>query len=607
MPYNIQYSNTAKPLISVRDGDLDKQTSLTFIGQNYNKSYSSIIGENFLHLLENFAKSTPPSTPVEGQLWYNSTEGSIEKGLKVFNGSNWISLAVIKKGNSEPPPISPSLPMVLGDLYVDTAKQQLYIFNEQKWTLVGPKYEIGDKTTAEVEIITDSVGNNTRAILTLFVKNNRVAILSDREFTPKIVIDGFPIIRQGITLSTTNFQVSSKITKFWGISEKAESLIIGDTAVSGSNFLRSDVASTTYQRFNVSNNNGISIGADLSLSIGIDPVTSSSIIYNKISGSNISFRLQNSGQIKTVLNIDARGGVGINTAPDEDISLDVVGDIKTDSSIIITGTNDSNVVNPNLPSFKTLGGALISKSLKVNDKLTVGGVSVLGNNTTIQGQLFLDKSTGPVITPVNTEVNDIGSTDLKFNNIYSNNFYGNLVGRSQSARYLSDGIRIGMSSNDINASIITIGDSLTNLTGNLSATLNSQIVYTKPSPDVSGLRVLNPSLSLLPSDLILISRKVNPSIENTNQTLIKLTGDQLFSSIRLTTMQIGSIILWPNVSKIPLGYLLCNGQSLPQAGYQELYTVLGTTNFIDNEISKFNLPNLTPLNGMNYIIYTGKS
>ena len=36
-------------------------------------AYGTVIAENFLHLLENFASPTEPRTPVEGQLWYDST------------------------------------------------------------------------------------------------------------------------------------------------------------------------------------------------------------------------------------------------------------------------------------------------------------------------------------------------------------------------------------------------------------------------------------------------------------------------------------------------------------------------------------------------------
>jgi hypothetical protein len=607
MPYDIQYSDIAKDPISVADGSLNQETSLTFIGKNYNQSYSSIIGENFLYLLENFAKSTPPTTPVEGQLWYNLSEGSIDNGLKVFDGTNWIPLGVIKKGVGDPPPISTSLPFKIGDLYVDTTKQQLYIYGENRWTLVGPKYQTGDKTTAEVETIIDAASNIPRAILTLFVKNNRVAIISEREFTPKTLIDGFSVIKQGITLSTTKFQTPTKINKFWGVSEKAESLLVGDIAVDSIKFLRSDIVSTTYQTFNVQNNNGISIGQDLKLSLGIDSTTNSSIIYNGISGSRTTFKLLNNGQIKSVMTIDAESKVGINkTAPVE--ALDVVGNIKTDSSVIISGTNnDYDVSNPDSPSFKTLGGAWINKSLKVVNNLIIGGTSTLGNNTTIQGQLILEKTSGPVLLPVSPTDTylDIGTGVQKFGDVYAKNFRG-IANSAISSKYLDNGIAIKIQSNDITAPEIIIGSSVETLENNvLVPSLNSQIIYTKSSPDqVSALA--NKSLSLLNSDLVLVSRKLNNNPDDNTYQLVKLTGAQVLSSFTKSTIQIGSIILWPNINAIPSGYVLCDGRSLPKTEYQALFDVLGVASFLDAGILKFIIPTLTAPGGMNYIIYTGK-
>ena len=38
--------------------EINQETSLGFVGKNYT-GYAKTFGENFLHLLENFAKSTP--------------------------------------------------------------------------------------------------------------------------------------------------------------------------------------------------------------------------------------------------------------------------------------------------------------------------------------------------------------------------------------------------------------------------------------------------------------------------------------------------------------------------------------------------------------------
>jgi hypothetical protein len=605
MPYNIQHSDTTKDPISVADRDLNQETSLTFIGKNYNQSYSGIIGENFLHLLENFASHTAPDNPTEGQLWYNSTEDSIDNGLKIFDGSNWIPLGVINKSSDPPPPITQSSKFKNGDLFVDTTRQQLYVFGESVWTLVGPKYQASEKTTAEVEAVFDSFDNLT-SILTLFVKNNRVAIVSDKEFIPKKTIDGFPLVRQGITLSNTKFQTASKINKFWGTSEKAESLVVGDTVVDPVNFLRSDVISTTKNKFNIRNNSGLSIGEGLTLSIELDPVTNAPVIKNNSSGSNITFRLVN----KNVMTIDSRssiaqrGSVGINNiAPDQSTSLDVVGNIKTNGSMIITGGNDSNVTNPNIPALSIIGGANVSKSLMVGTDLSVNGTSTLGNNVNINGQLVITARdiTAPALLPVSPSnvFLDIGSTSQKFGNIYGQGFKGNSDSATV-ANYLRNGIGVIMNSDDIQMSLTEIG-SIDKLTPTLAPSLNPQFIYAKSSPPDDQSKLRN-------EDLILISRKTNIDPNDDSQQLIKLTGADLLHSFDIATVQPGSIILWPNSSTVPPGYVLCNGQVLLKTKYQDFFDIIGATSFSDGGILKFHVPDLTstvPAPGINYIIYTG--
>src|SRR6056300_1261244 len=100
MAYTIAYTDQAnKGTITVEDNSLNTETSLSLPGRN-TTAYGTAIATNFLHLLENFASATEPSTPVEGQLWYDSTPG-VEQ-LKVFDGTNWVASGGLKKANSEP-------------------------------------------------------------------------------------------------------------------------------------------------------------------------------------------------------------------------------------------------------------------------------------------------------------------------------------------------------------------------------------------------------------------------------------------------------------------------------------------------------------------------
>ena len=55
----------------IPDGSVNTSTSLTLIGQGVT-SYGTDQNENLVYLLENFASPTAPSTPILGQLWYDS-------------------------------------------------------------------------------------------------------------------------------------------------------------------------------------------------------------------------------------------------------------------------------------------------------------------------------------------------------------------------------------------------------------------------------------------------------------------------------------------------------------------------------------------------------
>ena len=86
MPYNINKSN-GDLLVTVEDGTADlNTTSLALVGRNY-AGYGEYLNENLVHLLENFARSTQPSSPLLGQLWYDSTN----QLLKVYNGVEFVS------------------------------------------------------------------------------------------------------------------------------------------------------------------------------------------------------------------------------------------------------------------------------------------------------------------------------------------------------------------------------------------------------------------------------------------------------------------------------------------------------------------------------------
>lgn len=94
MAYTIVKSN-GTVLTTIADGTINTtSTSLGLPGRNY-AGYGQTLDTNFVHILENFADTTPPANPIRGQLWYNTTAN----GLYVCPSdgavaSAWVSLAV---------------------------------------------------------------------------------------------------------------------------------------------------------------------------------------------------------------------------------------------------------------------------------------------------------------------------------------------------------------------------------------------------------------------------------------------------------------------------------------------------------------------------------
>jgi len=580
-------SDPANGTVNLTDGQLNStSTSLSFLGKNYSQSYTQPIGENFLHLLENFAFSSPPINPVQGQLWFNNNDDlesdSVSDnsrdsyGLKIYDGTSWLPVGIIKKFSENPSLTSGGTNLKTGDLYVDTERQQLYINNGNNgWTLVGPTFNAAEKTGAEIEYVDDADAPVKRPILSIFVKTKRVVIISDYQFTPKSLLSGFKIIKQGINLSTANLNNNTNETKFWGVAEKAEALISGDEIVSTTNFLRSDQNSTTNFSFNVRNNNGINIGNDLSFSLGTD--TSGSYIYNKVLGASIDIRLRQSTQIKTVLRASINdqtntGSIGINTlVPTE--SLDVVGNIKTTGRYITTSTAAN--------SISTTGGINVALNALVGGSLTVSGLTRTAN-----------------IEPIADSTNILGTEDKRWDTVYAVKVgtqvrpvqvFGTVTGSvNGDVSGFSGGFKTGVTltlQGDIQGTITIKNDGELK---NIDTVLKSDFINQRTE-----------SSTYLPNDLLLIER---------NQSLFKVKKSTIVETLPLVPT--ATILLFAgNSARVPDGYLICNGEEHSQSIYNNLFSIIGYDYKPQNQlinVGTFAVPNLTPPSPeMRYIIYTG--
>ena len=93
MAYVINKTN-GETLFVVQDGGISSAGGLTFFGKKY-PNYGKLQNENFLKLLENFSNSTAPTSPLEGQLWWDSAN----KSIKIYDTTQvggWVELPTAK-------------------------------------------------------------------------------------------------------------------------------------------------------------------------------------------------------------------------------------------------------------------------------------------------------------------------------------------------------------------------------------------------------------------------------------------------------------------------------------------------------------------------------
>ena len=213
-------------LTSVEDGTIDTTTDIRFVGKNY-AGYGEVQNENFLHILENFANTTPPPRGIVGQIWYDST--STEKKLKFYDGNQWKVAAGAKVAT-----IAPS-GLTTGEFWWNSSSRQLYAWDGTEFILVGPEVAPDAGLSSVVaQRVKDDSRTTEYSILKFIVGGNTVAVASPSEFTLSDLdnpIANFSRIKKGITLvNTPTTGISTDNFVFWGTASNALKLAGVDAA-----------------------------------------------------------------------------------------------------------------------------------------------------------------------------------------------------------------------------------------------------------------------------------------------------------------------------------------------------------------------------------------
>ncbi len=305
MAYTINLTN-GTVLATVADGTIDTDaTNLKLVGKNFT-GYGEILNENYVHMLENFSNTTAPTSPLTGQIWWNSDVGV----LNVYDGTQFKAVSSSTVDVAEP------TGAVEGDLWWNSADDQLYVYNGTVWVLIGPSFSTGSGTSGSiVEILTDT-GTTDHVVVTSFVADTRVAITSkDSIFTPvdAQIFNDFGDIRPGVNLVS---DVELPGARFVGTATNADLLDNLDSA----QFLRSDVADITTEELRVQNDTGLRIGGADEVQISVD--SNNANIFNRNVSSSMFIGTTDGGAAERIsITISGtNGNVGLNNKQITDLA-----------------------------------------------------------------------------------------------------------------------------------------------------------------------------------------------------------------------------------------------------------------------------------------------
>jgi microcystin-dependent protein len=652
MSYTITFTesnNPDKQPITVQDGTVDNTTSLQYVGKNYS-GYAPIIAGDFLHLLENFANSSAPANPVQGQLWFDNTSG-IDL-LYVYDGSTWNAVGSVKKSGTAPTNSN------TGDLWVDTINSQLYLYSGSAFVLVGPQYSSGLQSGPILETIIDT-NNISHTVTTVYATSvittttsYRMMIISKDAFTPKSAILGFTTINEGINLTTVDSTNASSLTRFWGTAQQADALLVGTTTVPAANFLRNDITSVANYPINVRNDGGITLGAGLGFNIGVNGSTT--VFYSKNNGNAVEFATNNMGIIVTGLHLNANARLGVGANNTNPLStLDVIGGttIKDDPSTqaIAWTSNTSVTLNSYITSnnyyYQVItAGTTGSSAPSFSSGTATDGTAVLQfigsipsapvpGRLIVQGTSDIGTTSGSPFDPGGASIQTSGGISIQLNATIGNTLTvgGTTTGTSGAINVGADmnSVAILPNSNlayDIGSSSFQFRNVYAqsfngNFTGTFSGTVTGNVSgsatkLTSPttfslSGDVTsddlvfngqtqtGSAIFNTSISssIITQKTVAIDSSLNDQLlvyQASSNQLVSMSKQVLFN--HTATVPVGSIFPYAGLAtNLPTGYLLCDGSEVQISKYPALFAVLQYTykaSALLNGLSTFALPDL---------------
>jgi hypothetical protein len=388
MAYQINLTD-GSVFATVPDGQINTASSMVLVGKNY-AGYGEFLNENVIHLLENGANTTAPTSPLTGQLWWDKGANL----LKVYNGTIFKTISAATASPSQP------TNNVTGDLWYDTENQQLKVFTGAAFIVVGPAFSSTQGVSGAIpETVIDSSAN-PHLVTSLYVDNQRVAIVSkDSAFTPTAPLVGtFPTIFNGVTLWNSGSPV------FGGTANNADRLDNLDSL----DFMRATANTATTGVMRVLNNAGLFVGT--ANVFAVNTTSTDANIRSDISGGNLVLQANVGGTINNVARVVGSTGVfAVSNAATVGTTLSVTGNItggNINTGAVVSAVGNVRGGNITTPGQVSSSGTIISVGTITGGNLaTSGTISATGNITSaanVAGQFFIGN--GSQLTGLSTAV-----------------------------------------------------------------------------------------------------------------------------------------------------------------------------------------------------------
>lgn len=316
-------------LTELLDNNIDQtSTDLTLIGKNVS-NYGELFNENMIKLLENFANSSPPDFPIEGQLWYDTTEGR----LKVYDGSGFRT--------SGGPIVSSITPesFIQGDLWINNSTNQIWFYDGQDLTLAGPLYTLEQGRSGHKVVSIPDIAGNLKTIVKMYVGATLVGVYSKEEFAPNITTnaEGRELTNEGFTGNIKNGFTPSSITgfKFHLTATKADALVDGSGSLkTTSSFVSTEANSNMAGTLSIQNSTPLILGANQNNEVRVS-ATSFQMVSNN-SGQDFRIKVKNASLVVDAIVIKPVDSyVGIFKSNPE-ATLDVNGDITLSGDLTLS-------------------------------------------------------------------------------------------------------------------------------------------------------------------------------------------------------------------------------------------------------------------------------